>query len=175
MALSKLLDSKSSATPAGNSSQTSSHRSSAMHASTTIAEGVKIAGVLSIQGDADIDGELEGELHCFGTLTLSKKARVHGSICAHTVRIAGSVYGDILAEKKIILEAPAQVEGSLSAPAVVIEDGVHFEGECIMKGSPITTKQQSDHKTNLDTSEQSSSVSKQNPVVQKRSLENGEE
>lgn len=141
MSFGKFLDSKSAAITPGStapSSSGSSYGQSPRTLETYIAAGVKIAGVVSIQGDARIEGDIEGEIHCFGELVVSKKSAITGNIFSVSAIIEGTVQGDILAEKRIALLSPASVTGSVSAPSISMEDGVHFEGECIMKGSPIT-------------------------------------
>jgi cytoskeletal protein CcmA (bactofilin family) len=55
--------------------------------------------------------------------------------------VGGEVKGNIQATNLIELHAPARVFGDLSAPAVVIDAGVVFHGNCNMKpegGGPVS-------------------------------------
>jgi len=106
---------------------------------TTLAREVKASGVISIQGNARIDGEVEGEVHCFGTLHLGPQAVIRGNVFAVNLDSQATVLGDLFAEEKITLRAPAKVQGSISAPILRISEGVLFEGNCTMKGAPISS------------------------------------
>jgi Polymer-forming cytoskeletal len=57
---------------------------------TVIAEGLKIVGGVTAEGLVEVNGQVDGELHC-SSLILSRKAHVTGSITAERVVVDGSV------------------------------------------------------------------------------------
>jgi cytoskeletal protein CcmA (bactofilin family) len=107
---------------------------------THIAKQAKIVGTLSLQSNSRIDGDVEGEIHCFGVLQLGTHANIKGNIYASQVDCLGNVVGDVFAEKRIVLRATAKIQGNLAAPSLRIEDGACFDGGCFMKGAPIGAK-----------------------------------
>src|SRR5262245_55106184 len=76
-----------------------------------VAEGVRIRGDLTTDGDLHLDGTLEGEL-TVGRLTLGETGAVIGSISAEVVEIRGSVTGTITG-RQVRLCATAHVEGDI--------------------------------------------------------------
>ncbi|HKK94104.1 MAG TPA: polymer-forming cytoskeletal protein, partial [Longimicrobiales bacterium] len=62
------------------------------------------------------------------TVTVGSDGRVTASIVARVVTVEGRVDGDIEARERIVLRASSQVEGDITAPRVVLEDGARFRG-----------------------------------------------
>ena len=56
-------------------------------------------------------------------------------LARETLPIIGTVRGDISASESIEIHAPARVYGNLSSPALEIQRGSVFEGNCQMDGS----------------------------------------
>jgi cytoskeletal protein CcmA (bactofilin family) len=95
-------------------------------------KGSRISGQLSFQGPARIDGTVEGEISCQGTLTIGDSAEVKAKITGQVVVIHGKVEGNVTAKERIELVAPARLIGNMSAPRLVITEGVVFDGDCSM-------------------------------------------
>jgi uncharacterized protein (DUF2345 family) len=60
------------------------------------------------------------------------------------VVISGEVHGNILADQRVDLRAPAKVFGNIQAPVVVIDEGVIFEGTTRMYQAKGVNRQQTD-------------------------------
>jgi cytoskeletal protein CcmA (bactofilin family) len=58
---------------------------------------------------------------------------VRGNLVARSVVIGGRVKGNITAYVRLEIQSSAQVEGDLSTPALFIEEGASFEGNCQME------------------------------------------
>jgi cytoskeletal protein CcmA (bactofilin family) len=86
-------------------------------------------GKLTFSGTFKIGGQFKGEIMSSGTLIIDESATVEANISAAEVIIKGRLIGHISAEKRIVMLAPAKFKGSVSAPNLKIEEGVHFEGE----------------------------------------------
>ena len=95
-------------------------------------KGSRVSGQLSFQGAARIDGTVEGEIHCQGSLTIGESAEIRAKISGQTVVIQGKVEGNVTAKERIELRAPGRLIGNVNAPRVVIAEGVVFEGDCAM-------------------------------------------
>jgi cytoskeletal protein CcmA (bactofilin family) len=95
-------------------------------------KGSRVLGQLSFQGPARIDGNVEGEVQCLGKLTIGEGAEVRAKISAQIVIIQGRVEGNVTAEEKIELIAPARLYGNVNTRRLVITEGVVFDGDCSM-------------------------------------------
>jgi cytoskeletal protein CcmA (bactofilin family) len=94
--------------------------------------GSRVSGQLMFQGPARIDGNVEGEIQCHGTLTIGDDADVRAKISSQVVIIRGKVEGNVTAKEKVELVAPGRVVGNISAPRLTVTEGVVFDGDCFM-------------------------------------------
>jgi cytoskeletal protein CcmA (bactofilin family) len=98
--------------------------------------GTEFKGVITYQqGTIRIDGRVEGEVITQGTLVIGETAEIHAEINAATVISSGKIIGNITATEKIKLLPTAVLEGAIKSPLLVIEEGVRFNGQCMM-GKP---------------------------------------
>lgn len=95
-------------------------------------KGSRVTGQLSFQGSARIDGSVDGEIRCQGTLTIGEGAEVKARISGDTVVIRGRVEGNVAAKARVELATPARLYGNLSTPRLLISEGVIFDGDCSM-------------------------------------------
>ena len=95
-------------------------------------KGSRVSGQLSFQGAARIDGNVDGEIQCQGTLTIGAGAEVKAKITCQAVVIHGKVEGNVSAKEKIELIAPARLIGNIDTPRLIIAEGVVFDGDCSM-------------------------------------------
>jgi cytoskeletal protein CcmA (bactofilin family) len=95
-------------------------------------KGSRVSGQLMFQGPARIDGNVEGEIQCYGTLTIGEGAEVRAKISSQVVVIRGKVEGNVTAKEKVELLSPARVVGNISTPRLTITDGVVVDGDCSM-------------------------------------------
>lgn len=95
-------------------------------------KGSRISGQLSFQGPARIDGAVDGEIQCQGTLTIGEGAEVRAKVSGQVVVIRGKVEGNVTAKEKVELAAPARLIGNVDSPRLVVMEGVVFDGDCSM-------------------------------------------
>jgi cytoskeletal protein CcmA (bactofilin family) len=95
-------------------------------------KGSRVSGQLIFQGSVRIDGAVEGDIQCQGTLTIGESAEVKAKIMAKVVVIRGKVEGNVSAKEKIELIAPARLIGNIDSPRLIITEGVVFDGDCSM-------------------------------------------
>ena len=97
-----------------------------------LGEGTAFNGTLTFEGSVRIDGRLDGEIFTKDILVVGKGAEVKADIHAGAISVTGKVHGNITAERKVELYAGARLFGNISAPSLVMADGVIFEGSCTM-------------------------------------------
>ena len=93
---------------------------------TVIAEGLKIVGIVTAEGLVEVNGQIEGELHCT-SLIVSRNARVAGTITAERIVVDGRVEGPIQGGA-VILKSQAHVVGDIHHQSLAIVEGAYFEG-----------------------------------------------
>lgn len=98
-------------------------------------KGSRVSGQLTLRGPAKIDGAVEGEILCHGSLTIGEGAEVKAKISAPVVIIYGKVEGDVAAKERVELGAVARLFGNIDAPRLTIREGAVFDGYCSMGGA----------------------------------------
>jgi len=98
-----------------------------------IGKGSQFVGKLTFEGTVRIDGRVDGEIFSKGTLVIGEGAEIKAKINVDTVIIQGKVSGNILANKLIEMRQPGRLYGNIRTPALQVEKGVIFEGNCRME------------------------------------------
>ena len=98
-----------------------------------LGKDTEFEGKLSFKGAVRIDGHFTGEIFTEGTLIVGESAVIKSDIHVSHIIISGEIRGNIFADNRIEIHAPGKVFGNIQAPAVVIEEGVIFEGNCRMQ------------------------------------------
>jgi cytoskeletal protein CcmA (bactofilin family) len=96
---------------------------------TVIAEGLKIVGSVTAEGLIEVNGQVEGELHCT-SLIISRRAQIKGTIQAERVVVDGRVEGPIQGGD-VILKSRAHVLGDIHHQLLTLERGAYFEGRSV--------------------------------------------
>ena len=94
--------------------------------------GTRLEGDLTVEGDLRIEGQCAGKISVTGLLTVGPKAEIRGNLRGREIVVHGKVRGTIEAEARIHLSRGAKVASDLYCKALIIEDGVFFEGSCKM-------------------------------------------
>ena len=95
--------------------------------------GTKINGKLHFEGQATIDGEVDGEIVSQSHVTVGQQATVKGKVSAQSILVQGKVMADVVAEKKLEIQPPGSVVGDVTALSLVIGDGAILEGHISMR------------------------------------------
>ena len=99
------------------------------HRGTVIAKGLKIVGSVTAEGLVEVNGQIEGEMHCTSVI-ISRGARVCGTIAAESVIVDGTVEGPIQG-REVILKSQAHVVGDIHHQSPSIESGAYFDGRSL--------------------------------------------
>jgi cytoskeletal protein CcmA (bactofilin family) len=97
-----------------------------------VGDVVNFTGEVSFKSMLRIDGHFSGNvISQNGTLIVSTGAEVTKAVIKVAVaKINGTVEGDILASKELVLGRTANVKGQVTAPALVVEEGAQLNGNC---------------------------------------------
>jgi len=95
---------------------------------TTIGPSLTITGEVSSQEDITIHGRVKGQIRMDnGALVVAPTAKVDANVQGTSVTIHGMVGGDVTAGR-IELTPTADVTGTLTTNAVVVQEGATFHG-----------------------------------------------
>jgi cytoskeletal protein CcmA (bactofilin family) len=98
-----------------------------------LGKNTEFEGKLSFSGTVRIDGHFKGEILSDGVLLVGDDAVVESEVQVSQLVVCGEVRGNLFAAEKIEIHPPGKVFGNIQAPAVVMDEGVVFEGCCRMK------------------------------------------
>ena len=93
---------------------------------TVIGSGLKIVGNVTADGLVEVNGHIEGDVHCT-SLVISPKAQIVGHITAERVIVNGRVEGPIQGGE-VVLKSLAHVTGDIHHRSLTIEKGAYFDG-----------------------------------------------
>lgn len=105
-----------------------------------ISHDLKIVGDMLCEGEIQIDGQIEGDIRT-KSLLVGVAAKVTGGIVADSVRVHGSVVGQIKA-RVVNLAKTAHVVGDILHEDLAIETGAYLEGHCRRIPEPIKPEDQ---------------------------------
>ena len=88
---------------------------------TVIAKGLKIVGSVTAEGLVEVNGQIDGELHCT-SLVIARGAHVTGTIVGERVVVDGKVEGPIQGGA-VFLKSQAHVVGDIHHQSLAIESG----------------------------------------------------
>ena len=106
-----------------------------------LGKGTEFKGVLSFEGTIRVDGKIEGEVISKDTLIAGDGAFLQGEISVGTIISSGKIVGNVNASQQVHLLAPANVQGNIKTPKLIIEEGVTFDGKCEMAGEKKAAEQ----------------------------------
>src|ERR1044072_6120011 len=109
----------------------------------TIEINAEMQGTLAFNDPVNlkINGQFSGKLDAQGTLTIGEKANVKADIHGDNVVIAGKVYGDVIANRMLVLMPTAVLEGNITTAKLNIVEGAIFQGRCQMKDGEWTIEE----------------------------------
>jgi cytoskeletal protein CcmA (bactofilin family) len=100
-----------------------------------IGEDLIITGNVVSKGEIQIDGEVQGDVHC-GSLLLGDKSQITGGVVAEDVVVRGRIVGSIRG-LRVTLQAQSHVEGDIYHQSLAIEQGAYFEGKSRRSDDPM--------------------------------------
>ena len=90
---------------------------------------ILVKGDVVSTGDLVIDGQVQGTIELGDhSLTIGPSAAVVADLAAKVVTVSGSVVGNVMGAARVELKSTAKVEGDVSAPTFVMEEGATLKG-----------------------------------------------
>ncbi|HEX6307096.1 MAG TPA: polymer-forming cytoskeletal protein [Longimicrobiales bacterium] len=112
----------------------------------TIGRSITIHGEVTGDEDLLIQGRVDGSVNLKQhSITVGPEGEVKADITARVITVEGTVKGNLKADEQAVLRSSAIVEGDITAPRVVLEDGARFRGgvdmgESVTRGTKTPSK-----------------------------------
>ena len=100
-----------------------------------VGSSIRINGELTGDEDLLVHGRVEGTISLKNNLlTVGKDGHVNATVDAKSIRIEGTVEGDLRGKEQVVVTRTGSVHGNIAAPRVTLEDGCRFKGSIDMEG-----------------------------------------
>jgi cytoskeletal protein CcmA (bactofilin family) len=94
-----------------------------------ISGSILVRGDVVSSGDLVIDGQVQGTIELGAhSLTIGQGAEVVADLAAKTITVSGKVVGNVVGAARVELKATATIEGDVSSPTFVMEEGAVLKG-----------------------------------------------
>lgn len=100
-----------------------------------IAQGTKMVGDVTSQGDLRIDGIIEGNIKTSGKVVVGKSGLIKGTLNGTDAYFEGKFSGKLALSGTLTLKSSAHIEGEVVAGKLAVEPGATFNVTCVMKGT----------------------------------------
>ena len=103
--------------------------------------GSSFKGELEFEDTMRIDGRFNGKIQSKNELIVGESAHIEGDIHVGRIAISGTVVGKIVADQRVEIHRNGRVYSDVDTPALIIEEGAIFQGNCVMgdrKGASVT-------------------------------------
>jgi cytoskeletal protein CcmA (bactofilin family) len=98
-----------------------------------ITSGLRINGEVTGTSDLYVDGDIQGKVRFVSSnVTVGPNGHVKADIEAREITVQGTVAGNLKASERVRLGNSCRVQGVLTAPRVVIDEGAKFRGKVEM-------------------------------------------
>jgi cytoskeletal protein CcmA (bactofilin family) len=94
--------------------------------------GSSFKGELEFEDTMRIDGRFNGKIISKNELIVGESATIEGDVHVGRIAISGTVIGTIKADQRVEIHRNGKVYSDVDTPALVIEEGAIFQGNCVM-------------------------------------------
>src|SRR5512141_516060 len=104
--------------------------------------GSSFKGELEFEDTMRIDGKFNGRITSKNELIVGESAQIDGDLHVGRIAISGTVIGKIVATQVVQIHRNGKVYSDIDTPALIIEEGAIFQGNCVMsdrKGANVAT------------------------------------
>lgn len=142
----------------------------------TIGRSITIRGDVTGNEDLLIQGRVDGSIDLKQhSVTIGSEGEVKASIAGRVVIVEGSVEGNISSAEQVVLRSSARVQGDITAPRLVLEDGARFRGGVDMGESPASANSDASSASAQDKRSSTPSGSTSSASVSSSSSDKGSE
>lgn len=97
-----------------------------------IAQGVKVDGEFTSNGNVIIEGEVTGSVVVAGDLHVGPSARIHADVSAQNAMVAGEIGGNMRVADRLELVESSRVMGDIEAQVLSVAAGAMINGRVSM-------------------------------------------
>ena len=94
--------------------------------------GSSFKGELEFEDTMRIDGKFNGKITSKNELIVGESAHIEGDIHVGRITINGTIVGKIVADQRVEIHRNGKVYSDIDTPALIIEEGAIFQGNCTM-------------------------------------------
>jgi cytoskeletal protein CcmA (bactofilin family) len=94
--------------------------------------GSSFKGELEFEDTMRIDGKFNGKIYSKNELIVGESAHIEGDVHVGRIAISGTVVGKIIADQRVEIHRNGKVYSDVDTPALIIEEGAIFQGNCVM-------------------------------------------
>ena len=106
-----------------------------------IGKSIQIKGDLRGDEDLVVEGKVEGRIELPGNqLTIGANGNACAEVKAKSIVIVGKVTGNVRASERVEIQATGVVEGDVSAPKLIVQEGAVINGSIEMTGGKSAAK-----------------------------------
>ncbi len=99
---------------------------------THIQAGTVVVGTVRGKGPLTVAGRIDGKVFIDGDVRIAARAAVTSDIEADVVEVRGLVKGNIKARQQVVVDAGAQVEGTIEGARIEIDPAARVKGRLVM-------------------------------------------
>ena len=111
-------------------------------------QGTSVTGELQFSGTLRIDGEFHGSITTSDKLIVGERAQVHADINVGETEVYGKISGNVDSKRRVEIHATGRIQGEVTTPVLVIEEGGVFDGSSSMTGEKKSEElSESSHKS----------------------------
>lgn len=122
-------DSRGSAKTPPSTGVSQTAAAAAMGKSALIGPGIHINGDIVGTENLVIEGKVEGRIELNSSqVIVGSSGRVAANVSAKTVKVDGTLQGDVEGKERVVISKSGRVRGNITAPRVMLEDGAVFKG-----------------------------------------------
>ena len=97
-----------------------------------IDQGSSFEGKLSFKDTVRIDGHFSGQITSENTLVVGESGVIEADIHSQVVIVSGTIHGNVMAARKVVLHKTAELQGDVETPCLVVEEGAVLNGKLNM-------------------------------------------
>lgn len=94
-----------------------------------IGRGIEVVGDITFTDRIQVEGKVKGKLSSeSGTLTIGESGQVEAQVDVGVCVIYGALKGNLFARSKVEIRRSGRVEGDVTTPVLLVEEGATFNG-----------------------------------------------
>lgn len=96
-------------------------------------------GNIKLKEGVIVYGTVLGHIETKGAVRVSNTGKIRGDVVCSDIHIGGTVEGNVVAGNRAVLGEGSHLDGDLTYKTLIIEEGAHFQGQCIILGEEQLT------------------------------------